>query len=163
MFAGMLFFVCVQLFCFYKKGMVFSPWYNYGMYSEVMNPKEVYTVTKVYADSQLLKGNNFSPQAWDRIHYNLHLATAAACNDHFYEKEIKRIAQKFHVPTPGKWNYVNHKYESSQIFQFNKRILSQRLNHNNIEVYPLEYSWNGKSLVFKDSLYILPASYFLCQ
>ena len=36
LFGGFIFFAVVQLFCFYKGGMVFSPWYNFGMYSEVV-------------------------------------------------------------------------------------------------------------------------------
>jgi hypothetical protein len=163
MFFGMLFFVLIQLFCFYKKGMLFSPWYNYGMYSEVMKPEETYTVTKVYADNELLKGSNFSPQAWDRIHYNLQLAMVANCNEHFYEKEVKRIFQKFHFPVPAKWNYMNHKYANSDIFQLNKQFLAQQLKRSSVEVYPLQYAWDGKKLAFIDSLSTLPVSHFLCQ
>ena len=44
LFAGMLFFIVMQLFVFYKHGMVFSPWYNYGMYSEVIKPQKEYAV-----------------------------------------------------------------------------------------------------------------------
>jgi len=142
--------------------MVFSPWYNYGMYSEVIKPQSSYVVTKVYADEQLLKGPDFSPQAWDRIHFNLQLAVASSCNKHFYEKEIKRIIRKFHMPVPGESHYVNL-ISSDDIFQRNKQLLAQQLKRNSVEVYSLEYSWSGKTLVFNDSLPTLPVSHFLCQ
>ena len=79
--------------------MVFSPWYNYGMYSAVMKPDHNYVVTKVYADDELLTGSKFSPQTWDRIHYNLNLAVAVTCNEHFLRKRNKTDCAE--IPCPG--------------------------------------------------------------
>lgn len=66
-FAVILLFILGQLFINFKRGMVFSPFYHYGMYSEVMKPKDNYPVFEVYADEELLKAKDFNPQQWDKI------------------------------------------------------------------------------------------------
>lgn len=47
--------------------MVFSPFYHYGMYSEVMKPKQNYPVFEIIADGEVLQTKNFTAQAWDKI------------------------------------------------------------------------------------------------
>ena len=63
LFTGMLIFIIMQILVFYKGGMVFSPWYNYGMYSERMTIKPVYEITTING----LKGSDYSPIDWDKI------------------------------------------------------------------------------------------------
>ncbi len=99
---GMLFFVTVQLFCFYKGGMVFSPWYNYGMYSERINVKLSYEALKLDG----ISGNNYSPQAWDKIHYTAQQFWQIKKNDTLYETEIKRLFAKTHLFIPVKSKYT---------------------------------------------------------
>lgn len=60
-------FIAGQLFINYKHGVVFSPFYHYGMYSEVIKPATEYNVLKVYINEELLVAKNFSPQQWDKI------------------------------------------------------------------------------------------------
>jgi hypothetical protein len=62
-----LLFILCQLFINFKRGMVVSPFYHYGMYSEVMKPKENYPVFEITADGELLKTQDFSVQQWDKI------------------------------------------------------------------------------------------------
>jgi hypothetical protein len=66
-FAVILLFIFCQLFINFKKGMVVSPFYHYGMYSEVMKPKENYPFFKIAADGEVLKTKDFSAQQWDKI------------------------------------------------------------------------------------------------
>jgi hypothetical protein len=47
--------------------MVFSPFYHYGMYSEIMKPKPSYTAYQVYIDGEILQTKNYAPQKWDKI------------------------------------------------------------------------------------------------
>jgi len=62
-----MFFICGQLFINYKHGVVFSPFFHYGMYSEVIPTKDHYDVTEVYINNERLASKNFSPQQWDNI------------------------------------------------------------------------------------------------
>jgi hypothetical protein len=60
-------FIIVQLLINFKHGMVFSPFYHYGMYSEVMKPKESYPVYDIIVNDHPLQAKNFTPQRWDKI------------------------------------------------------------------------------------------------
>ena len=102
MFGGMLFFVVMQLLCFYKGGMVVSPWYNYGMFSHQIKIDSVYTVCK----AGNLQGHQFTPQGWDKIHYTKAQYDALPANDTLYEKEVKRLFAKLLLPVPAKKYFV---------------------------------------------------------
>lgn len=163
MFSGIVFFIVIQLLCFYKKGMVFSPWYNYGMYSEVIQPQSNYTVTKVYADGKLLQGNQFSAQHWDKIQFNLQQAAAAKCNEHFYETQIKRLYQKFHLPAPGAAHFINTKYSPEQILANYHQHLAQWLGCSAVKSSQFVYNWDGNEFILKDSLSAIISTSFQCK
>ena len=143
--------------------MVFSPWYNYGMYSEVIKPQNQYTITKVYADDKLLTGNQFTPQQWDRIHFNLQLAAAAKCNAHFYSTQVKRIYQKFHLPTPDSLKFINKNLTTEEIETSNRKQIASWLKCSTVTTFPLQYIWDDKVFIFKDSLPAITSNYFLCK
>lgn len=60
-------FIAGQLLINYKRGVLFSPFYHYGMYSEVIRPAAEYNVLEVYVDGMQLQTKDFSPQQWDKI------------------------------------------------------------------------------------------------
>jgi hypothetical protein len=60
-------FIACQLFINFRHGMVFSPFYHYGMYSDVMKPQQGYPVFGLVVDGEELKAKDFSPQRWDKI------------------------------------------------------------------------------------------------
>jgi hypothetical protein len=163
LFAGMLFFIAMQLFVFYRRGMVFSPWYNYGMYSAVIKPQKQYAVYKVYADGKLLRGDNFSPQQWDAFHFVLEQADAASCNEHFYDTQVKRLFTKFHLPVPGKENFINTLFDDAEIRALYPPHLAKKLHAKKITFVPMLYEWNGNTLVEKDSLTQIESSSFQCK
>lgn len=99
---GMLFFILMQLFCFYKGGMVVSPWYNYGMYSQRISIDSSYSVNRVGQ----LRGEDFSPQYWDKIHVTLSYYQAISKNDSLYQNEVIRIFKKLHIPAADKNLFV---------------------------------------------------------
>jgi hypothetical protein len=66
-FVVVIVFITCQLFINVKHGMVFSPFYHYGMYSEVMQPKDTYPIFGVTVNGEELKAKDFSPQQWDKI------------------------------------------------------------------------------------------------
>ena len=160
---AMLFFVAGQLFVFYRAGMVFSPWYNYGMYSEVIKPQKEYALYNVYADGKIMAGNDYPPQQWDRIHFNLTQADAAACNSNFYEKEISRLFHKFHLPLAAKHYYTNNLFTPEAIKQQYAIRLAKDFNKQNVETKAMLYEWNGNELVAKDSLKVINSNSFQCK
>lgn len=159
----MLFFAIVQLFCFYKRGMVFSPWFNYGMYSEVIKPDSIYSVNKVFADGSLLQGNKYSPQEWDKIHFTLTQTAAAECNGNFYNKQISRLFEKFDFNAPDSLRYVNTGTNTSGAFIDYSNWLRQTFHFNYIDVLPLRYVWNGNELSLRDTSTAIVYSSFLCK
>jgi len=143
---GMLFFVLVQAFCFYKGAMVFSPWYNYGMFSHKIVIDSVYSVNKVGN----LKGSDFNPQMWDKIHWTFAQYQLNWQNDSLYEKDIKRIFLKGHLPAPSKINYVNGEKLTVESFAgWYQAYLLRRVPGagNVIKTDSSKYVWNGNVLV----------------
>ena len=160
---AMLFFIAGQLFVFYRAGMVFSPWYNYGMYSGVIKPEKEYGVYKVYADGKLLSGNEYSPQQWDRIHFTLSQVDAAACNQNFYQTQITRLFTKFHLPLPNENFYINTLYKPAEIKEQYSNRLAQDFKKQKVQIIPMLYEWNGNMLVVKDSLKAINSNSFQCK
>jgi hypothetical protein len=66
-FGVIVLFITGQLFINFKRGMVFSPFFHYGMYSEVTKPKDSYPVFEVIVDEEVLQAKDFTPQQWDKI------------------------------------------------------------------------------------------------
>lgn len=60
-------FIAGQLFINYKRGVVLSPFFHYGMYSEVIQPATSYNVLEIFVNGSRLQTKNFSPQEWDKI------------------------------------------------------------------------------------------------
>lgn len=63
----MLLFIAGQLLINLKQGMVISPFYHYGMYSEVMEPQQAYPVYEIIVNEVPLRTQDFSAQQWDKI------------------------------------------------------------------------------------------------
>ncbi len=160
---AMLLFLLVQLFCFYKRGMVFSPWYNYGMYSEIIKPDSIYNINKVYADGALLQGNKYSPQEWDEIHFTLAQAAVAECNGNFYSTQIRRLFQKFHLSAPDSLLYVNTIADPRLTTPVYASWIKRSFNFHYIDIVPLRYTWNGNILSIKDTAATIITSSFLCK
>lgn len=66
-FAVVLVFILCQLFINFKRGMVVSPFYHYGMYSGLMKPDSSYTVLEIIADGEVLRTKDYNAQQWDKI------------------------------------------------------------------------------------------------
>ena len=88
-------FICGQLFINVKRGLVFSPFYHYGMYSEIMKPGTEYVVPEIVVDGTLLKGRDFTPWAWDKILQPLNYFTAIPLSNTRFNNEVKRVMPSF--------------------------------------------------------------------
>ena len=99
----MLVFVVFQL-VFFARGVTFSPWYNFGMFSAVMKIEPYYTVYKLPGrlpeNIQLL-----SPQWDDKVYFTLDQYHNTGLNDSMYQK-VKKIFHMAHLPKPDSLCFV---------------------------------------------------------
>ncbi len=147
LFAAIVFFVAMQLLVTYKRGMVISPWYNYGMYSERIYPKQVYEVNAQLTGSKWLYF--IAPQLDDKINLTLDNYRKLPGNDTLYNSEIVRLFAKLRLPVP-----VARFYQSSFSEQnFNEWF--SKYYHSFVSVISLPASgkntpqpaiWNGHEL-----------------
>jgi hypothetical protein len=84
-------FIAAQLFINLKQGLVFSPFYHYGMYSEVMKPKESYPVYEIIVNEQVIQAKDFSPQRWDKITQPLNYFAEHNEKNGFLFSELNRV------------------------------------------------------------------------
>ncbi|HMR92255.1 MAG TPA: hypothetical protein PKC69_08065 [Chitinophagaceae bacterium] len=96
MFLLMVLFALFQLFCFYKQGMVFAPWFNYGMYSGRVKIQPEYDV---YALPGKYNGTTrwLLPQKDDRVLLALDWYNGQEANNLFFQKNVMGVCSKFRL------------------------------------------------------------------
>ena len=85
-------FITGQLFINYKRGVVFSPFYHYGMYSSVIKPADQYNIPEVFVNGERLATKDFSPQEWDNIIQPvIKFYTQKEWNNNLWQTDIQRL------------------------------------------------------------------------
>ena len=148
LFACIAFFGLVQLVVFYKKGMLVSPWYNYGMYSAKVYPQQVFEVNKQLTGPSWLY--LLSPQRDDKVNLTLDAYRNSPTNDSLYQKEITRIIPMLRLPAPAA-RFYHHQFTQQQFNTWFKNYtagfgnpLSQMVMQ---PVTPQKVVWDGSKLV----------------
>ena len=90
-------FICGQLFVILIWGIVVTPFYNYGMFSEVIDVKNSYQIFEVEVNGKRLRGQDFSPQEWDKIMLPLQFYSGIKQSNELYKTDIKRLLDKMHL------------------------------------------------------------------
>jgi len=121
LFLLMIIFIAGQLFINYKRGVVFSPLFHYGMYSEVMHVKPTYQVWEVQVNGQKLSAEDFSIQQWDKIILPLQYYQGINSSNQLYHRDVKRLLQKLHLFTTEENFLSNCSYPDFE--QWYKRYL----------------------------------------
>ncbi len=98
----MVIFIIGQLFVNYKRGMVISPFFSYGMYSEAINTRNSYDVFEVEQNGKRLRGQDFTPEQWDKIMLPLQYFAGVNKSNLLYKTDIKRLLTKIHISTNDK-------------------------------------------------------------
>jgi hypothetical protein len=136
-------FIIGQLFINYKRGVVFSPLYHYGMFSEVINPQRNYTVTEIFVDEKLLRTKDFSPYQWDKIALPVNMFyTQQQWNSTIWQRDIHRLLR---ITDSSK--YLNNITEAS-FKEWYKNYL-QTILHQTISTIKIQftnYEFDGKEL-----------------
>jgi hypothetical protein len=148
---AILLFVIMQLLVTYKRGMVISPWYQYGMYSEKIYPKQVYTVNNRLSGPEWIF--LLSPQSDDQINVPLDNYRHVSQNDSLYQKEISRLFPAFHLPVPKATCYQSPLSKEKFIAWYRNQVLQPSPDSLSILQTVI---WDGKEL--KQSHRFLPYS-----
>lgn len=136
-------FITGQVFINYKHGVVFSPFFHYGMYSEVITPKAGYNVIEVYANEELLAAKDYSPQEWDKIIIPVdRFYNQQKWNSNLFKEDIHRI-----LPFTDPAKFTNDITQE----QFNNWY-KQQLEHitgkkvDSFKIVFTDYTFNGINL-----------------
>ena len=140
-----VFFAAAQLFVNYKRGVVISPFYHYGMYSDRMLADSFYSVFEVDVDDSRLHGKNFTATEWDRILLPLQYFAGVRASNQLYKTDVARLLNKLHISAPEK-AYVsgcNYQQFAAWYKQYLALLLQQHVERVNIAVREYQFT-NGK-------------------
>ncbi len=143
LFFTLLGFMAGQLFINYKHGVVCSPFYHYGMYSEVIKVKDKYQVWEIMVNGKKLKAKDYSIQEWDMIVLPLQYYESIKKNNSLYQSDIKRLLGKLHISAPENYYLITCNYP-----QFEKWYADRLSNITQLSVQNL--SINFRTYQYKD-------------
>jgi len=164
MFAGMLFFAIGQWVINFKGGMVFSPFFHYGMYSAPAEIRRDYFINVVIKDGDTLRGKDFKPPQWDKIQYTLHQAIASGCDTNFYNNQVSRLFNKAGLPAPDARLFINKGTKEDRIALY-KTWLSKQIKHNGAQIDVAQgiYRYQTGAFIFLQPTDTLQGSNLLCH
>lgn len=164
MFAGMLFFAIAQLTINYKRGMVFSPFFHYGMYSAKVEPQHDYLVNVVKLDGDTLRGEDFTPAEWDKVQYTLHQAISSRCDSLFYKNQVTRLFNKAGLPAPNSKFFINKENQQDRLNIY-KLWLAKQLGKegSKVEISQNSYFYFKEKFVFQQKMDTLTGTNILCH
>jgi hypothetical protein len=125
-------FIFCQLLVNYKGGMVFSPFYHFGMYSGKQYIIPVYNVPEAYKNGKIIEGKNYTTQQWDKIFVTYNYFTYADSNTNFNITEAERLGKKLG------FSFNANRFKNSKVLFKLPGIDSVRTKN---------YNWNGKTLI----------------
>lgn len=93
----LLAFAAAQVFINVKRGMVVSPFFHYGMYSEAMPVAAAYPTFEIAVNDSMLQGSDFMPWQWDKIIWPVLYFSQVNKSNQLYLSDAKRIMQRLHL------------------------------------------------------------------
>ncbi len=91
-------FCIAQLFINYKRGVVVSPFFHYGMYSAKKDMPDTITVFEVQINGKPLEPFHFSAQEWDKLMLPLYqYAAVQQHNSNKWNTDIERLLSKINI------------------------------------------------------------------
>lgn len=142
-------FAVIQITLNVRRDASLSPFFHYGMYSEVMEPQNIYVVPEVTVNNRTLQTKDFTPQEWDKIILPVVLYDKQKdWNSKIYNQHIKPL---LHLEDSSK--YINnlsnisfyHWYKPYLENILHQKIDSFKINFN-ITVYSNEKLHKAKEL-----------------
>ena len=150
--AFMLFFVIAQLFVNYKRGLVVTPFFHYGMYSHRINIEKGYQIIKVEVEGKILRGADFSPHSWDKILLPIVYFSNIKQSNNLYYSEIRRLTGIIHLTTKEE-NFIQQ-CNSKSFENWYKNYLEKIVGHSikNCRIQLQFYNFTNSSLQQIDSV-----------
>lgn len=128
-------FAIAQLFINYKRGVVSSPFFHYGMYSDNIQLPDTIHIYEIEVNNKTLKPFHFSAQEWDKLMLPLYEYTNLENhNNELYRIDISRLLTKLYL-SPKPVNFVVEK-QPLQFLQWYKsyteKIIGKTITSFNI-------------------------------
>lgn len=141
-------FIVLQLFVAYKRGIVFAPFFNYGMYSAVSTPQKQYPVLEIYSAGKKINGSRYYLQTYDRVLLSYDYVQQTKSNAVFFETEINRLLLKAGIHAPEEKFVLPPGIADSTVLikqwkQFAEKQLQLKIDSFRV----VNYEWNGKKLI----------------
>jgi hypothetical protein len=103
-FLFVLLFIVGQLFINFKRGVVFSPFYHYGMYSERMELKDSVAIAQITINNKKLQPFEYSAQEWDKLVLPIYLdSTVHSHNRTVFSQDAERLLKKLRLQPKEKF------------------------------------------------------------
>lgn len=145
----------IQLVIFYKQGAVATPFFNYGMYSDKIYPQEEYTVYKIYANGQLLKGGEFSIQDWDRVYVPLYMYLGKDSVNAGMLEVQNRLLKKLRLSPLSENNalFTNNYFDDADFMKWYKPYIASIVKKDiaELRIVKQQYKWTKTYLQPADS------------
>lgn len=134
-------FIAGQLFINFKRGVVFSPFYHYGMYSEKVNLTDSIAIAEIIINNKPLKPFDFSAQEWDKLVLPIYFnSTVATHNNDLYRMDIERLLKKIGLQ-PKEQDYIMAWHDSIGFIKWYKpyaeKIIGEKIKDIHINQYEL--------------------------
>ncbi|MEP6844854.1 MAG: hypothetical protein ABI861_02585 [Panacibacter sp.] len=127
-------FIAGQLFINYKRGVVCTPFFHYGMYSEVIKPTAQYNIPEVSVNGKRLAAKDFSPQQWDNIMQpGIKFYKQEEWNSKYWQTDIHRL-----LPFTDSSKFVNTITEDQFMIWYRQRL--ENITGNKIGVFNIEFA-----------------------
>jgi hypothetical protein len=152
----MVFFIIGQSLVAFKRGILITPFLNYGMYSEVFRVDTLYPVFKIEQNGKLLRGQDFSPQQWDKILLPLSYYANKDRNNSLYDTEIKRILAKARIETTANNFLIGCNYAAFENWYSKYLTTITGKQTQSLKIYYQAYRYH-KTLTATDSIIPLSA------
>lgn len=148
LFAGMLFFMLGQIAINSKRGMVFSPWYHYGMFSATIAVQDTYHVQLIGGADKL----PWAPQAWDKVYVTLARYQSLDTNQNLYHNEISRLLPKAGLKVPAIEHYTSSVSESEFLIWYHQYLARYQFDkQKESALLQAKAIWNGNELKMIES------------
>lgn len=148
----LILFVCGQLFVVLIWGIVITPFYNYGMYSEPIAVEKNYQLFEVELNGKMLRGQDFSPQQWDKVLMPLQYYAGIKKSNALYSSDIKRLLNKMHIASNNA-DFLQHcSYEQFEPWYKNYLESITHRRTNSLFIHYRLYKYQSNQLVATDTL-----------
>ncbi len=138
-------FSLIQLFINFKRGMVAAPFFHYGMYSAVLDPKPTYYVWEIWINGKQLKEEKFNPWQRDLILQPVKYYSSINASNQLYHTNIQRLFNRVHLnPNSSKFlSNCNYPIFEKWYQAYLSKHISQPINQ--LSIVQREYTYfNGR-------------------